>query len=366
MTMDPIDVRYAALVEAGFPAEGFCLTWCESRDMEEVARRFGADARAGLWAGPEELEDLEEEHRDDDLLRLTPAGEWTLAFESPGFQGDRDEVLEALSAGGRALNVIWRGERDNRVTYAVDGDIITSFRLMDTSQRSGDVPSALDDLLEQVGLRDGLPAWQRKARILALAEAISGHALTPEWVWAPRFAVVIKEPVPNALVPRAYLHPREPFLNEPEFARILADPSLAMAPVVTRLVVATAATAVGLQDHPLVRETVRMLDRGEEFPGERESLQARLNRASEEARQSMLRHWRESTPDAAEKAERLEQVGHSLYALSKALAPSPVNAAYTVADEVFRVPRLSRTDVMRLLVLRNVANRILSDDLRHS
>ncbi|MEU7746135.1 DUF6461 domain-containing protein [Nonomuraea sp. NPDC049158] len=363
--MDPIDMRYAALVEAGFPAEGFCLTWCENRDMEEVARRFGAVAEAGLWAGPDELEELEEEYRDDDLLQLTPAGEWTLAFESPGFQGDRTEVLEALSAGGRALNVIWRGERDNRVTYAVDGDIITSFRLMDLSQRSGDVPSALDDLLEQVGLNDGLPASQRKARILALAEAISGHPLTPEWVWAPRFAVVIKEPVPDALVPRAYLHPRETFLDEPEFARILADPSPAMAPVVTRLVVSTVAAAIGLRDHPLVQETVRMLDRGEGFPGERQSLWARLNLASEEARKSWLRQ-RESTPDAAEAAERLEQVGHSLYALSKALAPSPVYAADAVADEAFRVPRLSRTEVMRLLVLRNVARRILLDDIRHS
>ncbi|MGW0810418.1 DUF6461 domain-containing protein, partial [Nonomuraea sp. NPDC002799] len=90
-----------------------------------------------------------EEYRDDDLLQLTPAGEWTLAFESPGFQGNREEVLEALSVSGRALNVIWRGERDNRVTYAVDGAILTSFRLMDLSQRSGDVPSALDDLLHR-------------------------------------------------------------------------------------------------------------------------------------------------------------------------------------------------------------------------
>ncbi|MFI7150299.1 DUF6461 domain-containing protein [Nonomuraea sp. NPDC050022] len=363
--MDPVDMRYAALVEAGFPAEGFCLTWCENRDMEEVARRFGAHTGAGLWAGPEELEELEEEYRDDDLLQLTPAGEWTLTFESPGFQGDRTEVLEALSASGRALNVIWRGERDNRVTYAVDGDIITSFRLMDLSQRSGVVPSGLDDLLEHVGLNDGLPASPRKARILALAEAISGHPLTPEWVWAPRFAVVIKEPIPDALVPHAYLHPRETFLDEPEFARILADPSPAMAPVVTRLVVSTVAAAIGLQDHPLVRETVRMLDRDEDFHGERQSLQARLNLASEEVRKSWLRQ-RGSTPEAAEAAERLERVGHSLYALSKALTASPVNAAYAVADEAFRVPRLSRTEVMRLLVLRNVAGRILSEGPRHS
>ncbi|MEU4836262.1 DUF6461 domain-containing protein [Streptosporangium sp. NPDC023615] len=360
VTTDPIDVRYTALVETGFPAEGFCLTWCQNNDVREVTRRFGADPEAGLWVGPKELE---EEHWED-LLQLTPAGEWTLVFESPGFQGDREEVLEVLSAGGRALNVIWRGERDNRVTYAVDGDIITSFRLMDLSQRSGDVPSALDDLLEQVGLHDGLPVLQRKARILALAEALSGHPLTPEWVWAPRFAAVIEAPIPDALVPRAYLHPRESFLDEPEFARLLTDPSPATAPAITRLVVSIVTAGVGLEGHTLVEDTLRMLERGEASPAKREALRARLHQSAEETSQALLRQLG-STPDTAE-AERLEQRGHALYALSKALSPSPVNAAYAVTDEAFRIPRLSRADFMRLHVLRNVADRILSEEMSHS
>ncbi|MET8386540.1 DUF6461 domain-containing protein [Streptosporangium canum] len=359
--MAPIDKRLIEAVQAGLREGAFCFTWCRNDDLREVARRFGADPGTGVWAGPEELEDLDEEHGDD-LLQLTPAGEWTLAFEPHGFQGERGEVMEALSAGGVALSVFWHGAEDNRVIYAVDGDIVTSFQLTDLSERSGGDPAALDELLGQVGLHDGLSLWERKVRILALAEMISGWALTAGWVRSPQFAVAITTPVPRALVPRAYLHPREPFLDEPEFARILADPSPATAPAVTRLVVSTIATSVGLQDHPLVQEAIRVLDQGESFPGEREALRARLYQAAEESRQAMLRQHG-PTLDTAE-AERLEQVSHSLYALSNALSPSPVNAAYAVADEAFRVPRLSRTDVMRLHVLKNVADRILMDDPR--
>lgn len=364
MTMAPIDKRLIEAVQAGLREGTFCFTWCRNDDLREVARRFGAEPRAGVWADPEELEDLEEEHGDD-LLQLTPAGEWTLAFEPHGFQGERAEVLEALSADGVALSVFWHGARDNRVIYAVDGNVLTSFSLADLPERSGSDPAALDELLGQVGLHDGLSMWERKVRILALAEKISGWRLTAAWVRSPQFAVAINTPVPRALVPHAYLYPREPFLDEPEFARILAAPSPAMAPAVTRLVVSTLATAAGLQDHALVREAIRVLDHGESFPGERETLRARLHQAAEETRQAMPRRHEPALDTAGTaEVERLEQVGHSLYALGNALSPSPVNTAYTVADEAFRVPRLSRTDVMRLKVLKNVADRIRLDDPR--
>ncbi|GGT00482.1 hypothetical protein GCM10010156_68210 [Planobispora rosea] len=355
-------MRFTKAIQAGLQKEGFCFTWCRNGDLEEVARRFGAAPGTGVWADLEELEELECEHWED-LLQLTPAGEWTLASEPHGFQGNRTEVMEALSAGGCALNVLWRGERDSWVTYAVDGDIVTSFRLMDLSERSGSDPAALDGLLERVGLYDGLSAWERKVRIMALAEEVSGWTLTPEWVRSPQFAALITTPVPRALVPRAYLHPREPFLDEPEFARLLADPSPALAPAITRLAVSIVTTAVGLEEHPLAEETLRILELGEASPAEREALRARLHRAAEETGQTLSRQLG-STPDTAE-AELLEQTSHALYTLGKALSPPPVHAAYAVADEAFRIPRLSRTDVMRLHVLRNVADRILSEEMPH-
>ncbi|MEU4545473.1 hypothetical protein [Nonomuraea dietziae] len=137
-----------------------------------------------------------------------------------------------------------------------------------------------------------------------------------------------------------------------------------MAPAITQLVVSTVAAAVGLVEHPLVEETRRVLERDEVSPAEREALRARLHRAAEETTQTMRRQHK-SMPDTAE-VEWLEQVSHALYALSNALSPSPEHAAYAVAGEAFRVPRLSRTDGKRLLVLRNVADRILSEDFHHS
>ncbi|MEU4545472.1 DUF6461 domain-containing protein [Nonomuraea dietziae] len=102
--MDSIDERFIKAIQVGLQAEGFCFTWCQNGDLEEVARRFGADPGTGVRADPEELEELEEEHWED-LLQLTPAGEGTLAFEPHGFQGDREDIMEALSVGGHALNI---------------------------------------------------------------------------------------------------------------------------------------------------------------------------------------------------------------------------------------------------------------------
>ncbi|MFC7649388.1 DUF6461 domain-containing protein [Streptosporangium lutulentum] len=223
--MDPIHARYAELLDAGFPGGQVCLTWCRNSDLEEVARRFGAVPETGLWATPDELEDLEYEHGEE-LVELTTMGEWTIAMEPSGFQGVRSAVLEPLSVGGCAFGVFWNEELDNEVAYAVDGQIVTSFDLTDIGQRSGSDPAALDELLQQVGLHDGLPAQARKARILALGEAISGQRLTPRWLRSDQFTILVTDPLPDPLVPAALLNPRAPFLDEPEMARILANPSL--------------------------------------------------------------------------------------------------------------------------------------------
>jgi hypothetical protein len=225
--MDPVDAHYAELRDAGFPGQ-LCLTWCQSSDLEEVARRFGATPETGSWATVDDLEDLEFEHWEE-LVELTELDGWTVALEPGGFQGVRAAVLEPLSVGGCAFSVFWNGELDNEVAYAIDGRIITSFDLMNIAQRSGSDPAALDELLDRVGLHDDLPTQARKARVLALGEAISGRRLTPQWVRSDQFAVLVTDPLPDPLVPATLLNPRAPFLDEPEMTRILANGSYRVA-----------------------------------------------------------------------------------------------------------------------------------------
>ncbi|MDP9840978.1 DUF6461 domain-containing protein [Streptosporangium lutulentum] len=359
--MDPIHARYAELLDAGFPGGQVCLTWCRNSDLEEVARRFGAVPETGLWATPDELEDLEYEHGEE-LVELTTMGEWTIAMEPSGFQGVRSAVLEPLSVGGCAFGVFWNEELDNEVAYAVDGQIVTSFDLTDIGQRSGSDPAALDELLQQVGLHDGLPAQARKARILALGEAISGQRLTPRWLRSDQFTILVTDPLPDPLVPAALLNPRAPFLDEPEMARILANPSPAVLLDITKLAVSFAVAAIDLEDS-LGEKTLRVLEHGERSPGEREALRSRLARLCAETDRQAERLWARSTSGAGDEAMPLWRRGAALVLLEQALDPSPVDAARSTAERAGNFCT-TRTERMRMRVLSNVVARI-AYDLRH-
>ncbi|MEV1172853.1 hypothetical protein [Nonomuraea sp. NPDC049784] len=105
-------MTFAPLRAAGLPGQ-LCLTWCRSGDLQEVARKFGSDLPSGVWAAPDEIEDLEEENPGE-LLQLSPMNGWVIALEPSGFQRVRPEVLGPLSAGGRALSVFWNIELDSR------------------------------------------------------------------------------------------------------------------------------------------------------------------------------------------------------------------------------------------------------------
>ncbi|NAS20098.1 hypothetical protein GT755_00190 [Herbidospora sp. NEAU-GS84] len=157
-----------------------------------------------------------------------------------------DAVIDTLTSAGFTLTR--RGphapahvqEARGAVMYAVDGVVQTEFDLAEVDERTGADPSAPDPLLAELGVRDELSLPELQARCLALGERLSGSLVPPGWLRSPRYVFKIVDPLPDAIVPPAYLNPRAPFLDEPEIARILADPSPAMAPVVNRQI----ATAV--------------------------------------------------------------------------------------------------------------------------
>lgn len=356
--MDSIDAKYARLTQAGLP-DDLCLTWCHSDNMQEVARKFGADMETGLWASVDEIEELEVEDDLGVLIELNSLGEWVVAFEPNGTEGARKTVMESISTNGRAFSIFWNVELDSSILYAVNGRIITSFTLLDIEHRSGIDPTALNDMLAELGLHDGLPVPARKARLLALGEMISGQPITPEWLRSPKFTFQINDPIQDPLVPREYLDPRAPFLDDPEFAQILADPSARTAPNVTKMIASIVVPAV-VPDDPLARDALRVLHLGEILQGERERLQRQLfEQASNESRRANLLRS-ESAPNVKEEAEKAQRSGHALSILARALNPHPVNAAYGAAVEAASLTLPSKTDAMRLRVLWNVAKHIES------
>ncbi|WP_155338140.1 DUF6461 domain-containing protein [Acrocarpospora corrugata] len=325
---------------AGLPSQ-FCLTWCRENDLDLVAGRFGADVETGLRATEDDIEELEEDDSVE-MLYLISVGDWTLALEPGGYQGSRSVVLESVSAGGLALSVFWNGELDNAIGFAVDGELATSFDITDLKRRSGADPDVLDEALAELGLRDGLSLDEIKARALALGEQVSGHALTPESLRASRQAYQISDPLPSPLVPADYLNPREPFLDEPAFVRLIADPSPAAAPELLRELVATVITIADLRG-PLPEDVLRLLDHGERFPGERGTLRSQLWQEAGEARQ------------LSAGSPALDLTSHALVVLYRALLPAPVEAADAATREAVRLRTATREDGMRLIVLNRIS-----------
>ena len=95
-------------------------------------------------------------------------------------------------------------------------------------------------------------------------------------------------------MPTALLNPRAPFLDEPEMARTLTDPSPAVLLDITKLAVSFAVAAIDLEDS-LGEETLRVLEHGERSPGEREALRSRLARLHTETDRQAMRTQARST-----------------------------------------------------------------------
>ncbi|GAA3023089.1 DUF6461 domain-containing protein [Streptosporangium longisporum] len=343
--------KYAELLRAGL-ARSLSLTWCQERDLDEVARRFGASLETGgLWATEDEIEELEEDDTVE-LVQLAKISDWTIAYEPNGHQGSRSAVLESLSSGSQALNIYWNVELDSSISYATDGVIATSFAINEFDHRSGTRPDALDDVLAEVGLRQDLTVQEFKARTLELAERISGQPLTTEWLRSPRYVFKIINPLPEPLVPPGYLNPRAPFLDEPEFARILNNPSPGMAPSILKQIVSTV-LSISTLEGTLPNRVLQLIDHGEQFEGERILIGEELNQKANDLRNRM-------TISASGESERnqLDLESQVLIVLLKALNPSPIEAASAASQVALQLSVPTREHFMRLIVLNRISKAI--------
>ncbi|MEV4289348.1 DUF6461 domain-containing protein [Nonomuraea bangladeshensis] len=357
--MSPSDGTFAELRSSGLPGQ-LCLTWCRGDDLEEVARRFGADLPSGVWADPDDLEDLEESYHGQ-LLQLTSLDGWVLALEPSGFQGVRPEVLGPLSSSGRAaLSVFWNVELDSSICYAADGQIMTSFKLIDVESRTGAAPTALDAVLDEFGLHTELPIDECKARSLTLGEKVSGRPIPTGWLDSPQLVYTITDPLPDLPVPP--FGPQPSFLSEPQFAHILTGPPPVAALAIARMVASLAAGVATLRDG-LTEEIMTLLDHGERRPGQRETLRAELT-AHADATWQEARRLRSAAPlGRADGALEFEVAAHAARVLMATLLPDPVAAASAATSQGHHL-RLPADGHARMQVLYKTMQRI-EYDLRH-
>ncbi|MFI6889063.1 DUF6461 domain-containing protein [Streptosporangium canum] len=162
-----------------------CLTWCEGIDVREAAHRLGADMESGapatvadvrvaVWAAARPSR--------YDLVVLGKLGTWTLLVEEMGMLGATPDVLSALSRDGRALNVHWHVNMSGRITYAVDGEIVSCFQTSTPEEKLGIEPGSLSAYGGGLRFGDGSEMFERRASALLLARRLTGERLTREWL----------------------------------------------------------------------------------------------------------------------------------------------------------------------------------------
>ncbi|MFI6848381.1 DUF6461 domain-containing protein [Kitasatospora sp. NBC_00085] len=171
---------------------GYSLTLVRGVSPEELLTLVGAEPRGEC----EGFEELIEEHQEfaeeqDDWAESSlvgaftvpgDGGDWVLALELGGDLGMRPRLMEALSAGTRAVSHSGNaGKPMDFFRWYENGALRTTFE--GPAHRSGSTPDELNAVMREVGLDpagDGDPAVDRKAAVLALAERLAGVRVTGE------------------------------------------------------------------------------------------------------------------------------------------------------------------------------------------
>ncbi|MFG1711106.1 hypothetical protein ACFLIM_48925 [Nonomuraea sp. M3C6] len=164
-------------------AEYCCLTWVGLADIEEVARRFGADldnvrdctiaeARDELPTYP----DLTTPHMivcgraGDRVVVMEPLG-WNAKTEIEQISADEVEVLNLFANMNTRLSL----------RRAFDGRLLTVVDSGGPRFAEGENPSALDDHLGDLPLFPPHPYDERQGAFLELVFRLVGHRLDADW-----------------------------------------------------------------------------------------------------------------------------------------------------------------------------------------
>ncbi|WP_440067650.1 DUF6461 domain-containing protein [Streptosporangium sp. OZ121] len=304
--------HYERLVSAWF-SDPTCLTWCEESGLDDVARAFGADLAA---AESLSFEDAQIEQYNADIPGILPSlvagtiGGWTLVVEPNGCEGARPEVLKALSARGRAVNVLLNGGRYDRLGYAAAGRLL-AVRLTSSPARPGRLPGGADAVIDSVGTDDVIGL---QAATLLAAEHVTGARLTEEWLLDSGLTrLLVEDPLPDDLVPDQLRDHR--VLNRPEVRAILDDLSPdKVAPI--RYLMAEAVVQGSQLLHPTVDEALEFL-RGDDDTTRRREVRRRVALLRDDVSREPGPDW---TPRRAAVKVLLDALGDDLTESADAVA----------------------------------------------
>ncbi|MFE2537506.1 DUF6461 domain-containing protein [Streptomyces sp. NPDC059371] len=187
---------------------GYTLTLVRGVSPSELFRIVGAEPR-GVCQGLSEFIEAQQEFLDEYeewpeaflAGAFTVPGEgadWTLALEFGGDLGTRPRLMEALSAGTRAVSHSSNGGKPmDFFHWYEEGQLRTTFEW--PANRTGSTPDELNGVMMEVGLNpsgDEHPAVDRKAAVLALAERLTGVRVTEGLLAEAEYQVgeVLEEP----------------------------------------------------------------------------------------------------------------------------------------------------------------------------
>ncbi|MEU4580345.1 hypothetical protein [Nonomuraea sp. NPDC023979] len=224
---------------AYFPGQA-CLTWIRTDDLGSVIRALGGDPAE---TSQQTWEEVIDEDSGRDVLAARYGG-WTLLMEPFTCHGTSEPVL---GAGSEIYSVQWTVNHDVVVSYAREGEIVSTFDPLDL------------DGTDHAWTRASADEWRRDwlAAALAQGEELSGLRLDPAWLARPHLAFA---PSPIRLPLRLKLDAgmRAAVAGDAQLAAIVADPGEHILPEVIAYAAKLAVATTGLAG-PLVDEALSLI-----------------------------------------------------------------------------------------------------------
>jgi hypothetical protein len=154
--------------------------------VHEVLRRLRGDPGTVTTCRPVDV------GYDDEVVFLDQRGDAVIVV---GYTVDSDEedVLRRLSRDATVHEVFWLINNYNRLSYAVDGVVVTELDVLYPHERWGADPDALTDHLDalrELRARDRgpLPDWEAA---MATVESLTGVGLDADWFGRPQLSAKV-------------------------------------------------------------------------------------------------------------------------------------------------------------------------------
>ncbi|WP_460352795.1 DUF6461 domain-containing protein [Actinoallomurus acanthiterrae] len=184
----------------------FSVAFFRGLDPAEVVRRFSLGEDSGqesdFGALNEKAGEFVNETAGGDgggYVGVFQAGEWCVAIEPCGWMVTLHEVVTKLSRGCEVLAVTRHDyAAEHSFEYAIDGTIVTGYRLRHPYERYGSDPDRLNGFMLELGMGLDEPendaardaAWEDNydtavPRGFALAAKVTGVPFTPDMLGRP-------------------------------------------------------------------------------------------------------------------------------------------------------------------------------------